>query len=217
MRSAVLQATTLFTISMLFTHHYTENVFDQVLENEGWQNMTYAIGNASATKIPKRPTLGASNYTTSPGFSMNTTAYPGTISAMEKKPESFYLKELPREIFAYFIITMLQYWWFIALEKQWPARPRYKDIPYQAGEDNEDREEKVVKKWIAQGRVNRATLNWCNTFLKWILDLTIGRLWYHTVELFVYEAIKLKSPKSMIADLASVSGLWVRALAPPSD
>jgi hypothetical protein len=117
-------------------------------------------------------------------------------------------------VFVYFIITILQYWWFIALEKQWPARPRYKDVAHQQeGEDNEDREEKVVKKWIAQGRVNRATLNWCNTFLKWLLDLTISRLWYHTIELFVFEAIELKSPKSMIADLSSVSQLWLHASA----
>jgi hypothetical protein len=38
-------------------------------------------------------------------------------------------------------------------------------------------------------------------------------LWYHTIELFVFEAIELKSPKSMIADLSSVSQLWLHASA----
>jgi hypothetical protein len=89
MRSAVLQATALFTISMLFTHHYTENMFDQVMKNEGWQNMTYAVGNASEKSSPKRPRPHFGNRTYSNTFSMNTTASPGIVSAIKKKPESF--------------------------------------------------------------------------------------------------------------------------------
>lgn len=171
--------------------------------------MTQAFNNTSASKIPKRPTLDAGNMNqTLPHYLNNASTINGTQSTMEKSVESFYLRRFPREIFVYLVISSLQYWWFLALEKKWPVRPRYNDVSYQQEEkfdDNEDREEKVVKKWIAQGRVKRASLNWCNTFLKWVLDLTIGRLWYHVVEHVMRETIKWRSLKLILSDLKSVS------------
>jgi hypothetical protein len=55
------------------------------------------------------------------------------------------------------------------------------------------------------GKVQRASLSWCNTFLKWILEMTVGRLWFHTVEHVVRELIKLSSPSTMLAGLKMVS------------
>jgi hypothetical protein len=120
--------------------------------------------------------------------------------------ESFYGRELPREVLIVFILVILQYWWFVGLEKILPARPRRRDVTYQGKEkveESEDREEEVVKKWIAQGRVNRASLNICNTFLKWVLELTVGTLWFLTVQHVLRQLLKLNSPMSVFVGLKS--------------
>ncbi|KAF2437756.1 hypothetical protein P171DRAFT_424555 [Karstenula rhodostoma CBS 690.94] len=93
-----------------------------------------------------------------------------------KEQESFYTKKLPLDVVAMLIMGVLQYCWLLRLEHALPARSRRRDVVVkEKGEMDEDREEEVVKKWIAQGRVRRASLNWCNTLFKWILNLTVGR------------------------------------------
>ncbi|EAT84106.2 hypothetical protein SNOG_08938 [Parastagonospora nodorum SN15] len=188
MRHAVLQATALFILSKLFSHYKSDGMFDAVVQNEGWQNMRNAL-EAETNRTTAQPTLGAGNATdkSAPHYQINETsgwtASKGTISPIEYPPEeSFYWRRFPRDIVVYMILAAMQYWWYIALEKMLPARPRYKDVvPSAKFEESEDREEEVVKKWIAQGRVNRASLNWGNTFLKWTLDMTIGRLVTYSV------------------------------------
>ena len=95
------------------------------------------------------------------------------------KNTSFYGQILPKEVAVLLVLSILQYWWFIWLERMLPARPNRKGALYRRGEkveESEDCEEEAVEKWIAQSRVKRTSLNWCNTFLKCLLELTLGRL-----------------------------------------
>jgi hypothetical protein len=121
----------------------------------------------------------------SPPNESNGTARNGTLDAYE---QSFYCGTSPNEVVVFLVVTAIQYWWFLALEKMLPARPsRFQDAvrSEKVLEGGEDREEEVMKRWIAQGRLRRTSLNCCNTFLKWLLNMTVGALWYHTVEYFV--------------------------------
>lgn len=218
MRTAVLQATAIFTFSTILSYHLSENMFDQVLKNEAFLNMTNALNMsipfASTNNTPGRLTLDAGDSTNgtlslndTTGLN-NKTAINGTLSATKNPVESFYGRRFPREVVICLVISALQYWWLIWLERMLPARPRYRHVSYQREEkveESEDREEEVVKKWIAQGRVHRASLNWCNTFLKWLLDLTVGKLWYHTVAHVIRVLLKFQSPKSVLEGLKSVS------------
>ncbi|KAI1666719.1 hypothetical protein L13192_08963 [Pyrenophora tritici-repentis] len=154
MRSAV-QTTAICIISMLYTEHKL-GVFDAVVQDEGYKNMTASF---DATMSPNLApgtqntsmTLDAGNSTTkSP---LNTTTFPLI-------DEPFYTQRFPREVFIVFVLSTLEYWWLMGLERILPARPRPSSTPSYASsgkegvvvEDDEGREEEVVKKWIATGR-----------------------------------------------------------------
>lgn len=135
-----------------------------------------------------------------------------TISAANKqeKPEAqkegFYTKEFPLDMLASLILCTLQYYWLQALERALPARSRRWDAGVQGKQEmDEDREEEVVKRWIAQGRVRRASLNWCNTLLKWVLSLTVGRVWYYAVGVVVRRALRLEAPGKSWWDVVEAS------------
>jgi hypothetical protein len=226
MRNVVLQATAICTISLLYTHYVSENMFDAVIHDETFSHLAGMFDNATAAEqahnarlekmqksvIPKDEadnyvmrTVNETNGTTWSYFvpKNQTELIPNTKNATK---ESFYGRELPREVLIVFILVILQYWWFVGLEKILPARPRRRDVTYQGKEkmeESEDREEEVVKKWIAQGRVNRASLNICNTFLKWVLELTVGTLWFLTVQHVLRQLLKLNSPMSVFVGLKS--------------
>ncbi|RYN29093.1 hypothetical protein AA0112_g7232 [Alternaria arborescens] len=226
MRNVVLQATAICTISLLYTHYVSENMFDAVIHDETFSHLAGMLDNATAAEqahnarlekmqksvIPKDEadnyvmrTVNETNGTTWSYFvpKNQTELIPNTKNATK---ESFYGRELPREVLIVFILVILQYWWFVGLEKILPARPRRRDVTYQGKEkveESEDREEEVVKKWIAQGRVNRASLNICNTFLKWVLELTVGTLWFLTVQHVLRQLLKLNSPMSVFVGLKS--------------
>ena len=227
MRNVVLQATAICTISLLYTHYVSENMFDAVIHDETFSHLAGMFDNATAAEqahnarlekmqksvIPKDEadnyvmrTVNETNGTTWSYFvpKNQTELIPNTKNATK---ESFYGRELPREVLIVFILVILQYWWFVGLEKILPARPRRRDVTYQGKEkveESEDTEEEVVKKWIAQGRVNRASLNICNTFLKWVLELTVGTLWFLTVQHVLRQLLKLNSPMSVFVGLKSV-------------
>ncbi|CAI9636974.1 hypothetical protein GT037_004093 [Alternaria burnsii] len=226
MRNVVLQATAICTISLLYTHYVSENMFDVVTHDETFSHLAGMFDNSTAAEqahnarlekmqksvIPKEEadnyvmrTVNETNGTTWTYFvpKNQTETIPNTKNATK---ESFYGRELPREVLIAFILVVLQYWWFVGLEKILPARPRRRDVTYQGKEkveESEDREEEVVKKWIAQGRVNRASLNICNTFLKWVLDLTVGTLLFLIVQHVLRQLLELNSPMSVFNGLKS--------------
>jgi hypothetical protein len=232
MWTAVLQATAISTVSLIVTHHAGNRMFSDFFEDPAMMNFTAHFTNSTTPvnalnlTIEKAPT-GQATYDRLHGAAVqdaskegsdeahelpfkvtitNSTALNETISAAREQEEPFYTRELPLGILTSFIMCALQYCWLIGLERALPARSRRRDvIVADKGEMSEDREEEVVKKWIAQGRVRRASLNWCNTFLKWILSLTIGRVWWFTVEFVVYRSLRLESPRKIWGDMLRVS------------
>lgn len=197
MRSAVLQATAIGILAMLYDHHVTVYMCDEFMENEGFKNIMSMVNATLSQPSTNGIQSGHGRLALDAGKDINgtlplkQTAGPsnGTTTANEPM-ESYYGRTFPREVVVYFVISVLQYWWFIGLEKLLPARPRYRETPYDRKvqiEESEDREEEVVKRWIAQGRVRRASLSWCNIFLKWVLDMTVGVLCFQTIGYLLQE------------------------------
>jgi hypothetical protein len=172
----------------MLDHHTSALVFDAVWDDESFTNLVNAV-NKSAVSYNNinRGQLAldsgkiSSITTTRDHATEFQTATPRDPFAFPK--EAFYSHCLPREIFIFLIITALQYWWHIFLERILPGRPRPQAAQSEKeAEYSEGREEEIVQRWITQGRVQRSSLNWCNTFLKWVVEMTVGRLWYHTIE-----------------------------------
>ena len=217
MRTAVLQATTLYLLCLILDHHMSESIFDPIMNNEGWLNMLDAMNKSAhdfATQpVPERLMLDAGN-TTNTSSRLNHTAGLNnpetsnvTLGATREAAESFYSRSLPRDAVVCVVICALQYWWLIWLERMFPARPRYKAVPSlreEKVEESEDREEEVVQKWIAQGRIRRASLNWCNTFLKWVLEMTVGRVMCFTANHVLTALLKFQSPRTVYKGLGEV-------------
>ncbi|KNG52459.1 hypothetical protein DDE82_006309 [Stemphylium lycopersici] len=213
MRSAVLQATAIGILAMLYDHHVTVYMCDEFMENEGFKNIMSMVNATLSQPSTNGIQSGHGRLALDAGKDINgtlplkQTAGPsnGTTTANEPM-ESYYGRTFPREVVVYFVISVLQYWWFIGLEKLLPARPRYRETPYDRKvqiEESEDREEEVVKRWIAQGRVRRASLSWCNIFLKWVLDMTVGVLCFQTIGYLLQEFLKFKSPTKVFGGLQS--------------
>jgi hypothetical protein len=226
MRTAVLQATALFALSTLLRNHLGKDMFTEVWKDEGFSTMYNSMYNTTEVRENMgKPValLGLEAGNSTSPWTFNTTAvYPngttlhqngtivfnnGTSSAGTESERPFYNRVFPQEVLIFIILAALQYWWYIALERMLPARPRgnVQIERYEKVEESEDREEEVVKKWIASGRVRRASLNWCNTFLKWVVELTVGRLWYHAVEHVLRGLVRLESPRTVVKQLTFVS------------
>jgi hypothetical protein len=215
MRTAVFQALVIQACSLIFNHHMRGSTFDKMMENEGFGAMWNATEKASdrmRTNPPIKTTRGRQTLDAGPIANITTSLNQTTVSSgmygAILPAEPFYTHILPKELVVHLVIFALQYWWHIGLERILPSRPRSKEVPPQKEnkvEMSEDREEEVVQKWIAQGKVQRASLSWCNTFVKWVLVMTVGELAIHIVAHVVRQAMKLSSPKSILAGLKSVS------------
>lgn len=87
---------------------------------------------------------------------------------------------------------VVSYYWNLFLERKLPARPRG-NTPKETTEGvSEDAEEKVVKRWIAAGKVTRASLSGWNTFYKWVLDISVGRALIQLTSEIAWIAIRRK-------------------------
>lgn len=172
----VLQATALWVLAYVIRHHALEHAWSP-LENfqDAYRaNRTAGLqidGDRNDTQtLLLNATLNSSLNSTS-----NSTSSGAEGSASDE--EAFYTKDVPKYIFKTLAIAILRYYWLIYLERLLPARPRVSAAAPAEKEDDESREEEVIRKWVESGRVRRASLNWCNTFGKWMLDLTVGNLW----------------------------------------
>lgn len=149
----------------------------------------------------------------------NSTGYPPTMGT--ESDSSFYLGTLQCVIFVSLVTCALFYWWQVWLERMLPGRPRRVEVAYHQQqhqkhgggsggekkkmvvvEGDEDREEEVVKRWIAEGKVQRSSLSWGNTFLKWILDITVGRAALRAFWASLELVVKWKRP------LSDIWGFW---------
>jgi hypothetical protein len=173
LQSVVLYTTILITLKFIISHEIDRQGYS---DDPVWQNFTRTMETALALNGTglQNSTITIANGTITNG----TLIINGTSSV---------LGDLPRSVFVYALLVPLQYYWNIGLERFFPARPRGVEVSHQrekkekSFDDNEDRDEEVVKRWIAQGRVRRSSVSWSNTSFKWILDLTVGKLLYEIV------------------------------------
>lgn len=126
------------------------------------------------------------------------------------EPVEFYTWSLVIQLAFFALGIPLQYYWHIWLERILPMRPRgggstsAQAEKINVGEGHQDHEEEIVKRWIATGKVKRASLSYWNTFLKWILDITVGNTILGIVENLRILACKRKRSMSPV-DFALVS------------
>lgn len=179
MQNAVLQAVFLQVCQLIISHHLQVSTENLVTNNDLFyqiSNATEFINNATAAVKTNETSLPIAVNATSLG---NFTAINGTTttSGSSKIKKSFYGHELPRDVLTVMIVTILEYYWQTWLERILPARPRPANfVPEKISpEDDDQREEEVVKKWIAQGKIRRASLSFWNTAIKWLLDITAGQ------------------------------------------
>ncbi|KAF3048022.1 hypothetical protein E8E12_007242 [Didymella heteroderae] len=181
MRTAVLHTTILYLASEILGLYLNTNMLEYFQEDPAVQNLM---------------ALAADNST-----------YPDPPSmALTYKPNedlTLWSWHLPRTAVVVILISTLQYYWMAWLERVLPSRPRRRGVvePVDGEGESDIHEEKIVKRWIAQGRVKRASLNWFNTFLKWVLELTIGRLWYHAIEHALYTLLELQHPRNIMLEI----------------
>jgi hypothetical protein len=77
------------------------------------------------------------------------------------------------------LVNTLFCYYEVVMERMFPARPTKVEVVYErplnsAEADQDGREEQVVREWITKGRVRHASLSWWNTFVKWLLGMTVG-------------------------------------------
>ena len=211
MISAVVQTVFLVACGLIVSHNLSASAEDKLTNNDLFKNWTQAVefaGNASTASNSTTPTIDAGplHITVSNDTGVNSTL---TNPSGSNSQESFYWRTFPRDLLVCTICAILGYYWQIWLERAFPARPRPSEklVSEKFAEgDDESREEEVVKKWIAQGKIRRASLSWWNTFIKWVLDLVIGGLWMAAVYCFLERLLKMKSsPKLLLKGLK-----WVR-------
>jgi hypothetical protein len=201
---AVLQTIALSACAFIVSHHLLSNVYHNTSNTELWQNITRAFeGAANVTSAQARFNSTVNSQTLNNGTIFNETAANNNNTAnnpfsLNGSSESFYLKTLPRELFILIILSPLYYYWHIWLERFLPSRPRVTTL-MPAGEksgsgDGANHEEEIVQRWIAQGKVRRASLSWWNTFFKWILNLVVGTFWLQSMRFLLTEVLTGKSP-----------------------
>jgi hypothetical protein len=222
MISAVVQTVFLIACRLIISRNLHASAEGKLTNNDLSQNWTQAVelaGNASKASYHTTPTIeaGLLHKVFSNNTGVNRTL---TNTSVSNSEESFYWRTLPRNVFACTIIAILGYYWQIWLERTFPARtrPSEKVVSEKFAElDDENREEEVVKKWIAQGKIRRASLSWWNTFVKWVLDVVIGGLWMASVYCILDGLLKMKSsPKVLLKGLKLV-GLSPSPPAPPEE
>jgi hypothetical protein len=194
MRNAVLQATAIATISLVYQHYVDENIFDGITENEVFKALADNIINGtSAERVVDESLKGMQRSVISKDeagqhmiIATNNSdgnilpfvvpkGLAGGIGTTEiDTTEPFYSRELPREIFVSLILAVLKYWWLLSLETILPARSARRDMPHQG-----------------RRKANQGSWSWRNTLLKWVLDLTVGLLGLSTIELVIRQLLKL--------------------------
>ncbi|KAI0414494.1 hypothetical protein F5X98DRAFT_389763 [Xylaria grammica] len=127
-----------------------------------------------------------------------------------------------RVFFSQILLGPLLYFWHIWLERLFLSR---RSVGNQSRNDvapegskqtkvdaigaHDVHEEQVIQKWLRQGKIQRASLSWCNTFAKWIIQWTIGRHWMDNLETILGAALQLESPWKSMPDLTGYLLSWM--------
>jgi hypothetical protein len=163
LQSVVLYTTILITLKFIISHEIDGQGYS---DDPVWQNFSRTMETALAlngTGLQNSSITIANGTITNGTLIINGTSSVFGSILPGKKP--FYLGDLPRSVFVYALLVPLQYYWNIGLKRFFPARPRGVEVSHQrekkekSFDDNEDRDEEVVKRWIAQGRVRRSSVS----------------------------------------------------------
>lgn len=220
MISAVVQTVFLIACRLIISHNFHASAEGKLTNNDLYKNWTEAIElavNTSTASNHTTPTMETSHLhiVFSNDTGGNSTL---TNTSVLNSEESFYWRALPRDVFVCTIITILGYYWQIWLERTFPARtrPSEKALSEKFAElDDESREEEVVKKWIARGKIRRASLSWWNTIIKWVLDVVVGGLWMASVYCLLDGLLKMKSSPKVLLNGLKLVGVPPSPPAPP--
>ncbi|KAH8665939.1 hypothetical protein BGZ60DRAFT_410231 [Tricladium varicosporioides] len=187
---------TIIAISMVVFHEAGRNAYDHVWEDPVLKNFTTALNRMPINKT------AADNSTLITLLHISDNATVGTV--YKENAEHFYRSYFPRNLFVYGLLFPLSYYWQIYLERFFPARPRSIETNEKVEFNvNEGQEEEVVKRWIAQGKIKRASVSWWNTFVKWVLDLTVGRLWFYSLGYLMDKFIMWKTVEVILGRFKS--------------
>ncbi|KAI1841508.1 hypothetical protein JX266_012260 [Neoarthrinium moseri] len=200
LQAAWLQTSVLIALNLVAIHEMERDAFTSVWEDGAVKNLTDAYSQLSSsrdTALGLNTTAISSGNSTSPG-QLSTSTGAGAESS-----EPFYLHSLPRQALLYALTVPFSFYWHLLLERMLPTRPRGVELHYEKPhalrekavsplqEPGEGQEEEVVKRWIAQGKVRRSSVSWWNTFVKWVLDLSVGKIIcevvYHLVDNMVFK------------------------------
>ncbi|KAK5130185.1 hypothetical protein LTR08_002394 [Meristemomyces frigidus] len=127
---------------------------------------------------------------------------------------TFYLKNLPRDLFTLLPLTLVAYLWQGWLESTFPGRQRQRfspDAARQAGEkkgraadSDEELEQEIMHRLIAKGKVRRASISWFNTLVKWSLDNTLGVLFFQSAATMLSGSLKLQGVRKSWSELSVI-------------
>lgn len=132
-----------------------------------------------------------------------------------KEPESitppsatFFSASTARTLLYAAVASAVGYYWNLWLERRLPARPRgdLSSVNHDKLADGDEQlEEKIVEKWIASGKIKRASLSFWNTLAKWLLDISVGRALVLLATELTRIATYSKQPAKALQHLPSVS------------
>ncbi len=187
-RSRVLNATlmsmALVGLKLIIAHELQRSTAQSdVWNDEAWKNLTQAWANSTVFSSPSPLNSTATANMT---VLANTTSH-ATPEPMEAV-RPFYSYTLPMKMFFTAFMVPIMYHWHIFLEFCFPARkrPRRAGAAQSSGppstqpeklavfDEDGNREEEVVKRWIEDGKVRRSGVSVCNTLAKWFLNYTLG-------------------------------------------
>ena len=206
LQSTVIQYTIIIALNMILNHEIGRNAYDSVWEDPVLKNLTTTMKNVTANGA-------ALNNSTSNNSSLAL----GSTVPLPDDSEGFYLSYFPRNVLVHALLCPLVYYWHIYLERFFPVRPRGVEIDYAKKEKlevdvNEGQEEEVVKRWIAQGKVRRSSVSWWNTFVKWVLHITIGKLLFLSLRHVLDGFLRWRSLTTSLGTLKGVRDIIFFAL-----
>lgn len=209
---AVAQTICLAAIGWVISHHLLNKVYDHASQHHLWKDFMDVMEG-----IENSTSMGALNETIS--ASNSTSNSTSDDFSLYESNEKFYWETLPRDLFFLAVVAPIYYYWHIWLERTFPARPRPVIMPSRSEKENfldetdsVTQEEEVIQKWIAQGKIRRASLSWWNTFVKWILNLIVGDLWMQGLRTLLKDLIKWRLPRYYLSNMKWVGKVSSRGL-----